>query len=247
MTKSNHSGRPRVWFDLDDTLWDFEKNSLTALTELYHRRGLESWWPTVSEWLDAYHAVNSALWQKYNRGEITAATLRRDRFLITLRDAGYDGEDIWELAESLDREYLHILSGLPDLVAGVAEGLPQLSTYYNIGILSNGFADTQHRKLRSGGIDRFVDITVLSDDIGVAKPDRRLFDHAASVAGEKGKPLMVGDNPETDIAGALNAGWDAIWFNPRRLPAPSYIGGNPGLRIASTIPEIVAMLLADKC
>lgn len=202
--------RPWVWFDLDDTLWDFTGNSLKALAVLYEKYSLYKLWPDVQQWLDSYHAENSRLWQLYNVGKINAATLRRQRFAVPLSKAGGDSS----LAEVLDKDYLHILSDYPETVKYAPELLARLSTQYNIGILSNGFADIQQRKLHASGLDRYVGAIVLSDDIDVPKPDVRIFRYAMQRAGLPGRnSIMVGDNPQTDILGALNAGWSAVWVN----------------------------------
>ena len=244
-------GAPWVWFDLDDTLWDFTANSLTALTEMYHRRGLRRWWPTLQMWLDAFHAVNAALWQRYNRGEIDTATLRTQRFRLTFLGAGYSDGDILQLSRQLDEEYLYTLSGLPDLVPGAREVLERMRPNYNIGVLSNGFRDTQPRKLQSGGIDGLVDAMVLSDTIGINKPDRRIYDHALRLSqATAADTVMVGDNPETDICGALRAGWAAVWFDTAGRDLSLVDADSTRLARVDSLDRVdaaVAMLLRHPC
>lgn len=120
----------------------------------------------------------------------------------------------------IDREYLGFLSEQPYLVDGAEGVLENMSKRYMIGVLSNGFIDTQYRKLRYSGLWRYVARTVVSDEAGFQKPDPRLFRYAVAATGAVGTPVMIGDNPHTDIFGALCAGWQAVWYNPEGLEFP---------------------------
>lgn len=211
-----------VWFDLDDTLWDFRSNSRELLGAIYHERRFCRWFATEQEWVDRYEAHNHRLWQEFAAGKIDSAYLRADRFRRPLADAGCPDAD----AEGafLDGHYLDRLGRMTRLVPGARRILAVLrARAYKIGVLSNGFTQVQHCKLHSCGLDGLVDAVVLSDDAGVAKPDRRIFDYAVAQAGVAPDAcLMVGDNPDTDIVGALAAGWRAALFSPeggKILPA----------------------------
>lgn len=204
-----------VWFDLDDTLIDFHTNSRAALRLLYEEEGLDRFYPTAGEWIEAYENHNRTLWDRYSRGEITQEFLRVDRFAFPLsagrEDVGRDEPERY--SRRLDPLYLDLLAAQKTLVDGAEDILDFLrGRKYNIGVLSNGFTDVQNKKLRNTGLDRKVDLMVLSDDIGVNKPDVRLYRHAMMRSGEMeaGRHLMIGDNPSTDIAGAVNAGWGSI-------------------------------------
>ena len=203
-----------VWFDLDDTLWDFRRNSRELLAAIYHERGFSRWFATEREWVDRYEAHNHRLWREFSAGNIDSAFLRADRFRHPLAEAGCRSAD--EESRFLDGHYLDRLGRMSRLVPGARELLAGLrSRSYKIGILSNGFTRVQHCKLQTSGLDSLVDAVVLSDDAGVAKPDRRIFEYARQKAGvSPGSCLMVGDNPDTDIAGALAAGWHAALFSP---------------------------------
>jgi len=204
-----------VWLDLDDTLWDFHANSREALALIYRQEGLSEYFTDVDAWRTAYIDCNRSLWIQYNTGEISKEYLMLERFRRVLADAGCHHPYDKVLARHLDRVYLECLGRLGTLVPGAMELLAYLRDKgYKIGVLSNGFCEVQHNKLRSAGIDGMIDLVVLSDDIGVNKPDRRIFDHAVRMAGtQPGQSLMIGDNPDTDIAGAVRAGWHAIYFN----------------------------------
>lgn len=205
-----------IWFDLDDTLYDFAASSLIALRHVYEKYNFKRFFADENVWFETYHRHNAALWQLYNRAEITQEKLRFDRFYLPLREGGVEEEENLSLNHDLDVVYLEALGATGLLLDGAKEALAHLkSRGYMIGILSNGFSGVQHEKLRSSGIGHLVDRIVLSDDIGVNKPDRRIFDHALRQSGvSAGESLMIGDNPDTDIAGALRAGWNAMLYAP---------------------------------
>lgn len=211
-----------VWIDLDDTIIDFHANSRAALANLYHQRSFDILWPTVDDWIAAYERHNISLWVDYSVGIIDNATLRLERFRRPLTEAGVADADARKLSPDLDPQYLDLLAQEKKLIPGAIELLDALrGRSLTIGVLSNGFADVQHRKIARAGLTDKIDITVLSDDIGVNKPDTRLFRYAQSRTPWPDNPsahLMIGDNPATDIGGALKAGWQAVWFNPKRQP-----------------------------
>lgn len=209
-----------VWLDLDDTLWDFRANSRELLGLLYHERGFSRWFASEQEWVERYEEHNHRLWRDYAAARISREFLRADRFRRPLLDAGCPAPVAEAEGEFLDVHYLERLGLMSRLLPGAEELLGYLrGRGYQIGVLSNGFTEVQHSKLRVSGLEQLVDMVVLSDDIGVTKPDRRIFDYAESRCGATAEQcVMVGDNPDTDIAGALGAGWRAIYL--RREGAP---------------------------
>lgn len=214
-----------VWIDLDDTLIDFHTNSRRALELTYTRvPQLPELFPSADDWKNAYLTHNHALWDRYNRAEITQDYLRIHRFTDPLSLASGTPNDTWiPLARELDTIYLDLLARQTAMIPGARSLVGHLRRWhYNIGVLSNGFVDVQHRKLDTVGLTPLVDLVVLSDDIGVNKPDLRLYRHAMERAGcpDPACHLMIGDNPSTDIAGAIGAGWKAILLDPS-APGPT--------------------------
>ena len=213
-----------VWVDLDDTVWDFSGNSWDSLGELFYQEGLEQYFESVDDWRVKYLECNHSLWPLYNVGKITKEYLQLERFRRVLDEAGFPQNELMGKARALDPLYLVILGTKTRLVDGAYDMLRYLKGKgYKMGLISNGFHEVQYRKMRSSRIESFFDVVVLSDDIGVNKPDRRIFDHALQKAGaEAGKSVIIGDNPDTDIAGAVSAGWRAVYFNPKgeRLKTP---------------------------
>lgn len=206
-----------VWLDLDDTLWNFRLNSVKALTEVYAAFGLDRFWKDNESWLNDYHLVNDRLWAELADGRITADELRVSRFRETFVNKGMSLGEAEKISGRADTFYLGLLGKMKELIPGAKELLERLKDGgFKVGILSNGFQDVQFNKIESSGIGAFIDYVVLSEDIGISKPDKRIFDYAATKAGVSPyKCIMIGDNGETDIAGALNAGWaEAVWFNP---------------------------------
>lgn len=206
-----------VWIDLDDTLIDFRANSLAALRITYEQCSLERYFRSCDEWIECYMRHNHALWDRYNRAEITQGHLRLHRFLDPIRERTLISEEEFAAeARHMDILYLSILARQKCMVPGAMELVEYLRAHaYNIGILSNGFSDVQYRKLHTVGLDALVDTVVLSDDIGVNKPDPRIFIHAMERVGDvcPDSHLMIGDNPSTDIDGARGAGWRSVLFD----------------------------------
>lgn len=210
-----------VWLDLDDTVIDFRANSRRALERVYAEGVLPAGlFDSPKTWTESYERHNSTLWGLYNRAEITRDYLRMERFCLPLTEAGMDRAGAENLSVRLDTVYLDYLAQEHATVDGAMELIADIRRHGMLtGVLSNGFSDVQHRKMRSAGLDGLIDITVLSDDIGVNKPDVRLYRHAMERSGiaNPQRHMMIGDNPTTDIAGAMEAGWQSALYNPTGL------------------------------
>ncbi len=204
-----------IFIDIDDTLWWFTENSKTAMRLTYDHFGGDTWSPGYDVFHEAYLEINHRLWHEYHHGLIGRDFLMTERFAATLRAVNYAG-DIPTLARQLNDHYLDVLATLPLIVPGARELLEHLHARgYQVNALSNGFAGVQEKKLRSGGIDHLVDRVILSDHCGITKPQRGIFDYALAQCGiTADQALMIGDDPDTDIAGAHAAGWQTIYFNP---------------------------------
>lgn len=219
MIRYNNKVIEVVWLDLDDTLIDFHTNSRHSLQRLRDREEpLQRLFPTTDSWIETYELHNQNLWRLYGAGEISRSYLRMERFRRPLTDAGMEEDEGTKLSARYDTEYLDLLAMERGLVDGSIDLLRYLrGRGVRIGCLSNGFSDVQFRKLRNCGLEEWFDIVVLSDDIGINKPDRRLFNHAMERSGspEPSAHLMIGDNAVSDIGGAIGAGWEAIHYLAR--------------------------------
>lgn len=237
-------GTAWVWLDLDDTLVDFRSAARAALRDVWEHEGVSRLYTDPEEWAGAYSAHNHRLWDLYARGEITQEFLRLDRFAHPLRPVWKGTEEaLAEYARALDPAYLDSLALNTRPMPGAA-GLMQAirNAGLKTGILSNGFKDVQYRKLSLTGLDRLTDLVVLSDDIGANKPDPRLYRHAMAISGEPhpGAHMMIGDNPSTDIAGALAAGWRAILYDPAS-PAGAPRPAGPGTLTAGSLEALIPL------
>lgn len=208
-----------IFFDLDDTIWNFSANSAISLRKLYAiSPSLRKLFKTVEEFIDIYHKNNALMWDLYSQGKVTTAELKLERWRRTLATRQF--EVLTAVCEELERTYLDILAEQQEMIPGVKETLEKLSKEYMLAVLSNGFTKTQYKKLEFSGLGKYITRTVVSEEIGVNKPDRRIFDYAIAETGATEPYLMVGDHPETDVLGAMRAGWYAIWFNPAGKPFP---------------------------
>lgn len=215
-----------LWFDLDDTIWDMSGNSRQVLAALFATdpaiaASFASTGP--DDWTDTYHRVNAALWRDYAEGVISQTYLRSERFAAPLRISGLDKDAADAQARRLDRLYLDWLGSCTATVDGAPALVRDLhDAGRHMGIISNGFHPVQEHKLASAGLAGIFTPIILSEDAGANKPAAVFFDHALAAAGTTaGASIAIGDNPKTDIAGALEAGWaGAVWLNPRRLPLP---------------------------
>lgn len=227
-----------VFFDLDDTLWDFHANSAKALSELYNTTEyLLNIFPDYSVFQETYHRENDIVWELYHHAKITAEELKRRRFAVLLQGV-FPEERIAKMALELNERYLDLLAKQTTLVADAEDLLRYAARKYLIGVLSNGFINVQYRKLYSTPLWRYVQRMIVSDEIGVTKPDSRIFRFAERAVGASSSEcVMIGDNPDADILGAVNAGWQAIYFNKRGKECFS-----PGVREVSSLLEIKELL-----
>ena len=203
-----------IFIDLDDTIWDFAANSHVSLAIMYRDLNIARIYPDYDSFSAAYYAKNSELWALYHHGKIDKDFLIIERYAHLLREAHYPDPDN-SLAQQMNEYYLDTLALQTQLVPHATELLDYLARKgYNLYILSNGFIEVQHKKLQSAGIGHYFKRMVLSDEIGINKPDRRLFDYALEVTNSQATDtLMIGDNYDADILGAMQAGWGQIYFD----------------------------------
>ena len=201
-----------LFIDLDDTLYDFSSNSLNAYREVYALMGYDRWFGSFDYYYELYWQRNRELWVLYGDNKITKEQLNAERYTYPLRKVGVPdaeavGARFW--AEAMKRLPLGT-----QLMPYAREVLEYLRPRYKMYILSNGFTELQARKMQSGGIAHYFDGVVLSEDIGVNKPHRAIFEHALRVAGTTAdRALMIGDNYEVDAKGAYGVGMDQVLYN----------------------------------
>lgn len=202
-----------IFFDLDHTLWDYEANSRETLEHLYahydlQRRGV----PDLEQFCIEFKRVNTELWHLYDHGKITSEIIREQRFKQIL---GVFNAYEEKLSQALSHDYLHDCPKRGNLIPHAHEILEQFSALYSLTIITNGFEEIQNMKLTSGNLHGYFDHVITSQKAGCKKPAREIFDYALSQNKARAhEAIMIGDNLATDIAGAHNAGVDAVFFNP---------------------------------
>lgn len=211
-----------LFIDFDDTLYDTHGNAVIALQELFDQLELNKYFPDSTLFYDEYWKTNIDLWTRYSKGEITRDYLIVERFRRPLSfGKGLKPTEAFCL-ETSDR-FLDLCSSKPGLVDGARELMEYLkSKGFRMHMCSNGFHEVQYKKLRASGLDTFFDHIILSEDAGYNKPSTQFFDYAFKVTGApRESTLMIGDNYDTDISGARQAGIDVAWFNRYpEYPAP---------------------------
>ena len=207
-----------IFFDLDHTLWDFDRNSEEVLQEMYHEFDFgvltnESF----ATFIDVFREVNGKLWEMFNHNKIEKFFIRKRRFELVFNAFDVPANDV---PENLGEIYLSRCPQKTHLLPYTKEILEYLksTTKYRLHILSNGFGDVQETKLKQSGIFDYFEVVVNSESTGYKKPDRRIFDYALNQANANlDNSVMIGDNLKTDIAGARNIGMKHIFFNPQQL------------------------------
>ncbi|HET6243968.1 MAG: noncanonical pyrimidine nucleotidase, YjjG family [Bacteroidetes bacterium] len=202
-----------VFFDLDLTLWDFDKNSTEALFEIFNELELTNSGVTnFDEFVAGYKIHNEAMWEGYRKGIVTKEQLRTERFDKALLDFGIQDK---KLAQKIGDAYLEKSPFKTHLLPYTIEVLEYLSQKYTLHIITNGFKEVQFLKLENTGIRKFFDQVITSESAGFKKPDKRIFHYSLYRAKAKTKQsIMIGDHLDIDVVGARNAGLDQVYFNP---------------------------------
>ncbi|GGH90439.1 HAD family hydrolase [Pseudomonas fluvialis] len=201
-----------VTFDLDDTLWDVAPVMRGAEATL--RDWLASQAPRLGPLpIEQLWAIRGQLLEAEPLLRFRLSELRRRILLQALRSAGYPDEEAASLAEGAFQAFLaarHRVSFFDD----VHSTLEQLARDYTLGVITNGNAD-----IRRLGLADYFRFAVSAEQLGIGKPDPRPFQEALRLAGiSANQAVHIGDHPLDDIAGARQAGLQAIWFNPQGQP-----------------------------
>lgn len=205
-----------ILFDLDHTLWDFEKNSEETLYTLYDQYGLGNFQKFDSlSFYKKYKFVNTLLWDQYNKGKIGQQELREQRFVKTLTGLGLQAH---EIPEGLSEAYTTLCPTKTAVFPYTYDVLQYLGHKYQLHIITNGFKDIQDIKMTSSNLHGYFNEVVTSECCGYKKPDKRMFEHALErIKVSPDDCIMIGDNYECDIQGAREAGIDQVFFNPEKV------------------------------
>ena len=199
-----------VFFDLDHTLWDFERNSELTYHKIFEKYNLQI---HLADFLKVYVPNNTRLWGLYQMDKIGKEELRYQRLKMSFDALGVSvsDQDIDVLAD----DYIKYLTTYNHLFEDAEIILDYLKPKYKLHIITNGFAEVQEGKLKNSGIDHYFEVIMDSEKAGVKKPNPVIFEKAMSLANvQPEKAFMVGDNYEVDILGAKNVGMHTLYFNP---------------------------------
>ncbi len=206
-----------IFFDLDHTLWDFDKNSERAFDRIFKEKH-----PDVStaQFVEVYAPINQACWRLYQVDLISHDELRYKRLKDSFDALGIEMSDAQINQMAID--YIEYLPLNNQLFEGAIELLDYLQPKYQLHIITNGFAEVQYKKLENSGIAGYFNSVTNSEMAGVKKPHPKIFEHALSVANTtKERSVMIGDCIDADVKGALSFGMDAIYFNEQKKEVPA--------------------------
>ncbi|MEO6281772.1 MAG: YjjG family noncanonical pyrimidine nucleotidase [Dyadobacter sp.] len=214
-----------LFFDLDHTLWDFERNSSESLTEVFHQMALSDHGvSSLDAFVQSFLKINTALWDAFDRGKLHHTYIRENRFKMVFEELGTEcPPNHTEIGEF----YLNSLPTKKHLLAGALNLLNHTSSAgYGMHIITNGFNEIQAKKIASSEIGHFFEHIITFENANAKKPDRRIFEFALETANATPQDsLMIGDNWIADVMGAKQAGMDTVYYNPAGLQfdeSPTY-------------------------
>lgn len=208
-----------LFFDLDHTLWDFEKNSALAFETIFDKYQFDI---CLSDFLLHYVPTNIKYWKLYREEKISQDELRYFRLKEVFDLMQQEVDD--SIIHLLSKEYIAYLPKFNHLFDGTFEILDYLKENYNLHIITNGFESVQLGKIRNSNLESYFSTVTHSDLAGVKKPNPKIFEFALNYAQTSPeKSVMIGDSLEADIYGALSMGMDAIYFNEFQVPTESSI------------------------
>lgn len=205
-----------LFFDLDRTLWDFDKNSFEELSFLYkkyklHEKGIS----LVSEFIKVYKQINEKCWEQYRLDLLSKEDLRDKRFYDTL---SYFGIENKQLSIQFGDDYVQNSPHRTCLIPGTIDLLENLHPHFKMHIITNGFEEVQHIKLSNSNLSKYFHAVVTSEMAGAKKPSPLAFEYALNKANANvNESVMIGDDLNTDIKGAINIGMKTIYFNPHSV------------------------------
>jgi len=218
-----------VLLDVDNTLFDYDRAEAVALEQSLREVGMRSTPVCVEE----YRRINAQLWKEYERGKIDRDRLRVRRFELTFEALHLEAD-----AEAFSARYLEHLGRCAYLIEGAEATVKALAQRVGLVLITNGFARVQRARLGRSPLQGLFRAVIVSEEVGAAKPDPRIFDAAFAAMGNppKAEVLMVGDGLSSDIAGANGYGVDACWYNPAHAPLP------PGMNVRYRIDRLDGLL-----
>lgn len=202
-----------IIFDADNTILDFSRSEADALTKTLSDNGIVDFDESLH--IPLYQRINGEIWREFENGDIDADSLKRERFRRFFAELGLSPP-----LDSISDTYLVYLSRTSFYEPGAKKLLTELKETHSLALITNGLIRVQKPRFKQSGLDRFFPVALISEELGVSKPDPEIFELACNRLGVKDKceVLMVGDNINSDIKGGLEYGIDACWYNPEGKP-----------------------------
>ncbi|MGC9332726.1 MAG: YjjG family noncanonical pyrimidine nucleotidase [Anaerolineae bacterium] len=218
-----------ILFDADGTLFDYDRAEASALARTFEQSGL----PLRPGAAEAYRRINAGIWRQFEQGQIDQQRLRARRFELLFEELGLKHD-----AEAFSARYLENLAHGIDLLDGAERVLQALDGRVGLALITNGLHEVQRPRLARSTIGHYFSEVIISEEVGAAKPDARIFDVALESMGSppRDKVLIVGDSLSSDIQGGSDYGLGTCWYNPGRSPRPD------GLRIDYEITDLEQLL-----
>ena len=202
-----------IYFDLDRTIWDFDKNAYDTFRDIFGKYELVNIFQTFDNFYETYTKHNDILWEEYRNGKIKKSVLSYKRFSLTLAEFGANDED---LAKKIAYDYISLSPTKKQLFPFAHETLEYLSEKYKLYIITNGFNEVQFTKLKNSDLDKYFIKVFTSEDAGAQKPNPVIFKHAlTNVNACISESIMIGDDLQVDVLGAKSFGLDQVFFNPK--------------------------------
>lgn len=207
-----HMKIEHIFFDLDHTLWDFERNSALTFKKILPEAGVDV---NTQEFIEVYIPINLNYWKLYREEKISKPDLRYARLKETFDALNYKIND--DVIDQLAIDYIDQLPSFNHLFDGAIEILNYLNGKYPLHIITNGFEEVQTLKMEQSGIRPYFQEIITSESVGVKKPNPKVFMHALERANVRPEnSLMIGDNLEADIQGAANVGMNVLHYNSEK-------------------------------
>lgn len=218
-----------ILFDADETLFYFD--AFKGLQLMFSRYNVAFSDADFKQ----YELINRPLWVQYQNGDISASELQQTRFREWAKK-------LKTTEQQLNDDYMQAMADICEVLPGTTSLIHSLNGRVKLGIITNGFTALQKIRLEKTGLADYFDLLVISEQVGVAKPDRRIFEYSLEKMGNPAPTsvLMVGDNPQSDILGGINAGLDTCWFNHQNQLLPENI--KPTYQV-STLAELEKILV----
>ena len=196
-------------FDLDGTLFDYDKAESTALENTFLQFGFSY----NSKYLDTYREINHLIWQDFENGKIAQKELKTKRFNQLGKSLSLNLD-----SSTFSDIYLINLSKGIDLIDSADELLEKLINKAKLYLITNGLTIVQRPRIKNSTIGKYFNNVIISEEIGFAKPQKEIFDLTFELMGNPNKDevLIIGDSLSSDISGGINYGIDTCWYNPKR-------------------------------